>query len=519
MRLLDNFYHFDSALSFGFIAFLFIEWSIIVANFGHILYFLSLILLIIGCLSIFFLDWIFYRKKKWFSLQILFNIFQILFYGFLFFGLIIIIMGYFSFGFILLLTILISKVLRLFLVIQKYLQCRRMGLSTSISFNLKKRKIFVILFIFLFVFPSIVFLLGTTSYTVARKDVDINDIIGADQGSQAIQLSFYATLSSYNYLTNDTILRVLNGTDFGGGSLNPVEILLLLGEYELTSSSDALKLAQMVNKCTESGLRVWIWFVYDTVLYGHYPSFQNYQHLPEFKQVFDNWVQNYSLNIHGILFDNEMDQVIVDTDLSDIFSYLKVILNYRRTVQADWVNAVNMYESVANNWSAQGYEIGLIGMEMTLSDLKDGDPDIQQLQGIVNNPPDMWDRVGFMLYRGCEYHPTPYGRDYLYNLADLHKKLYGERAVVALGCMDYAAYKTVDNILKDIAILKSLNYSTVELFEFRAFYDAFEYNGLLSILNSTLNGWKYPRFQINFYTVEYLLRSALMLADLFLDFF
>ncbi|MHA1357597.1 MAG: hypothetical protein ACTSRC_05770 [Candidatus Helarchaeota archaeon] len=394
-----------------------------------------------------------------------------------------------------------------------------MGWSRSISFKTKRRKLIVMFLIGLFLLPIIIFSLGLTSFTIAKKDININNILGEDQGSSAIQLSLYASLSSYNYLTNETILRALNGTAFGGGALIPAEILLLVAEYELQDSGDALKLAEIVNKCTQSGLNVWIWFVYNTSLYGHYPSFQNYQHLPEFKQVFDNWVQNYSLNVYGLLFDNENDQSITDTDLSDIVNLLRTIFHHRQSARNNWTIAVNIFESVANNWSAQGYQIALIGMDTTLSDIRDGDADIQQLLGNINNPPDMWDRVGFMLYRSCEYHSAPYGCDYLYNLAALHKQIYGERAVVALGCMSYDAYNTIDKILKDIAILKSLNYSMIELFEFRAFYNAFGYDGLLSILNSTLEGWKYPSFQIPFYTVEYFLRAALTLADILLDFF
>ena len=275
----------------------------------------------------------------------------------------------------------------------------------------------------------------------------------------------------------------------------------------------------MVNKSTQSGLNVWIWFVYDISLYGHYPSYQNYEHLPEFKQVFDDWVQNYSLSIHGMLFDNELDQEITDTGLTDILHYVKTILQHRKAVKENWSLAADMYESVASNWSAQGYEIALIGSDFTLEDLRDGDADIQQMFGIVNSPPDMWDRVGFMMYRSCEYHTTPFGQDYLYNLADFHKKMFGDRAVVALGCMGYEAYDTVDEILADIALLKHLRYTTVELFEMGAFYNTFGYNGLISVLNSTLNGWKYPEFQVEFYTAEYLIRSALFLADILLNFF
>ncbi|MHA1131799.1 MAG: hypothetical protein ACTSQQ_13445, partial [Candidatus Helarchaeota archaeon] len=121
-----------------------------------------------------------------------------------------------------------------------------MGWSRSISFKTKRRKLIVMFLIGLFLLPIIIFSLGLTSFTIAKKDININNILGEDQGSSAIQLSLYASLSSYNYLTNETILRALNGTAFGGGALIPAEILLLVAEYELQDSGDALKLAEIV---------------------------------------------------------------------------------------------------------------------------------------------------------------------------------------------------------------------------------------------------------------------------------
>lgn len=237
--------------------------------------------------------------------------------------------------------------------------------------------------------------------------------------------------------------------------------------------------------------------------------------MAEFKDLFDEWVNNFSLKIHGILFDNEMDELDVSTD--NIFGSLETMLRHRQEVQKDWEVAVETYEEAAEDWSEQGYEIALVGMEMTAIDVADRDPDIQQLYGIVNKPPDMWERVSFMFYRSCEYHTYPYGQDYLYSLAEYHKDLYSERAVVAIGCMAYAAYDDVGDILEDIAILKYLNYDTVELFEFRAFYAEFGYKGLIKLLESSLKGWKHERFIIYFYTVEYLSKSLLFLADILLN--
>ena len=287
-----------------------------------------------------------------------------------------------------------------------------------------------------------------------------------------------------------------------------------MSDSQLHHENDSVKLAHIVKNCTQSSLKVWIWFVYDEVE-GHYPSHMNYDYMEDFKDLFDDWVENHSLDIHGMLFDNEADEIDVSED--NLLGSLEVMLKHRNEVRKDWDDAVEAYEVAAEDWSDEGYKIALVGMDLTLLDTADGDPDVQQLYGIVNNPPDMWERVSFMFYRGCEYHTDPWGRDYLYNMADYHKKTYGDRAVVAIGCMAWMAYESTDDIVKDIAILKFLGYETVELFEFRAFYAEFGQKGLEKVLESSIEGWKYPKFLIYFTSFEYFSRSLLFLADILLD--
>ena len=517
--MFEKYYHVDTLFNLGFFSYLFIRWGISVWIYGDLLYSLSLSLLLGFILLTFLIDWVFFCKKKLFIIQIIFTLLLLFLFVFVFFTFLIILPGLISIGFILFLILMISKTIRFISISITYKDCKQNRLNTRLTSNhIKNRRLPVLIFISLFLFPFIVFMFGLSPFSLSSIEININNQKGPHKGSNEIQLSFYATLSSYDYLTNETVLSALNGTDFGDGKLDPTEILLLIHETEINNATHAQKLAYMVHNCTKSGLKVWIWFVYD-IDNGYYPSYEDYEYLPEFKKLFDEWVSNFSLNIHGLLFDNEMDQFAASISMDNIFSYLQTILQYRRKVKKDWQNAVEMYKNCAEEWSDQGYKIALVGMEMTLYDIIDGDPDIQQMSGIVNKPPDMWERVSFMLYRSCEYHTTPYAQDYLYTLSKLHKRLYGARAVVAIGCMSYDAYDTIDEILSDIAIMKFNGYSTTELFEFGAFYRTFGQEGLISILNSSLSGWKYPRFRIHFRTIEFLLKYLLLFADIFLDFY
>lgn len=463
------------------------------------------------------MDWLLFNKKKMFALQFLFSLLFLFVFGFVFF-LFAIVTALITIGMIIFLLLMISKSLRMVLICGTYLDCKKSRISTKVTMDhIRQRKVAAGVFSFLFLFPLIILSLGFTPISLAAIEINVNNQRGQDQGSNEIQLSFYATLSSYDYLTNTTILSALNGSSNSG---NPVEILLLVSDSSLKKyTTDAPKLAYMVGNCTASGLKVWIWFIYDDVP-GHYPSHMNYDYMPVFKALFDEWVSNYSLSIYGMLFDNEMDD---QPRYDNILEYLDSMLDKRIEVKKDWSDAVNAYKTAAAQWSAQGYKIALVGMEQTLYDVIDGDPDVQQLFGIVDDPPgiETWERVSFMFYRSCEYHAegTKNTQDYLYTLAECNKRVYGSRAVVAIGCMSYAAYDTINEIKEDIAILKFLNYDTIELFEMSAFMRTFGYDGLLSLLETSLAAWKFPSFRVNIGTTEFLSKIAVMLADVLLDFF
>lgn len=505
----------DTLLSLLFFSYLLISWVVNVATYSHLLFSFSLTCLIALILSTFLLDLLFSRKKKGFSLQILFNLLILLLYSLLLFLFTYILQNIFYLGNIIISILITSKVFRIGSLISARKKSKTRKRDSKIRLrHVKKYKIISVIFLILFCLPFIVFILGLTSSTAAVLEININDQQGTAMGSNEIQLSFYATSGSYDYLTDENVLSALNGSDIENGDLLPVEILLLVSDSQLDSTYDSRRLAQMVKNCTQSGLEMWIWFVYNEVE-GHYPAHMNYEYMDDFKRLFDEWVSNFSLNIEGILFDNEMDELDVSTE--NLFGSLETLLEHRQEVKKDWDEALNAYKTAAEDWSKQGYEIALVGMDLTLLDSADNDPDIQQLYGIVNNPPDIWERVSFMFYRGCEYHSSPWGRDYLYNMAEYHKEVYGKRAVVAIGCMAYAAYGDVEEILKDIAILKHLDYKTTELFEFKAFYEEFGYDGLIKVLKSSLKGWKIDKFIIRFYTIEYLSRSLLFLADILLN--
>ncbi len=513
-------YHIDTSINLIFFLYVFIRWLYAVFRFSLIIYSISLISAIIFILSVFFIDWYLYSKKKGFYFQIIFTVFLLLLFGFVFFLFAFVLPGVIKLGSVVFFLLMIIKLLRLYSIITTFQGLKRTNISTKLSIHqIIERKAFTVAFIAIFLFPTIVFSIGLSSITVASIEIDINNQRGEGKGSNEIQLSFYATLSSYDYLTNKKVLKALNGTGVGDGKLLPVEILLLVADSELKDENSSLKLAYMAKNCTESGLNVWIWFVYNDVE-GHYPSYSNHEYVLEFKDLFDEWVENNSLDIYGVLFDNEMDPNLPDLAEDGLYGYVDGLITKRDESKEDWNDAVDSYKTVAEEWSEEGYKIALVGMDLTLIDSVDGDPDIQQMYGIVDDPPEIWDRVSFMFYRSCEYNVgTPNNRDYLYNLADYHKKVYKDQAVVAIGCMSYEAYKEVDDIVKDIALLKHLNYETVELFEFRAFYAEFGYNGLIEVLESSLEGWKHAKFNINFYTLEYISRALLFLLDIFLNFY
>lgn len=421
----------DSALNVLAFSYLFIKWLISTWIFGFFIYSLSLSFLLSAIMMVIIIDLYLFIKKRLFTIQLIISFLSSFIFSVILFVLISITIGAISILVIVFAVLLFFKIIRLVTIFKTYLNYKKSRITTKISFiQFKKKSPIFALFLFLLVFPLAVIAIGMESNGVYLINININNQLGLNGGSRQIQLSFYANLDSYDYLTNTTILQVLNGSDFGGDNLKPVEILLLVRENSLLDPLKARKLARIIQNCSISGLNVWTWFVYNASN-GYYPSYEDYNHLPLFKNLFDEWVSNFSLNIHGILFDNEIDQFAASFSMDDIFNYLQGMINYRRTTKENWNKAISVYKNVMSQWKSQGYEIALIGMDMTLYDILDNDPDMQQLAGIINYPPNTWDRVSFMLYRHCEYHGAPYSQQYLYFLSRVNKKVFSNRAAVA----------------------------------------------------------------------------------------
>jgi len=507
----------DTVFNLVIISYFFIKLGWGISIYGYAIYLLSLLFLLGVIYFILVFDWLIYYKKKLFTWQITFSFLTLLVYGTIFFIFIYFLPGLISVGFFLFLALIISRILRIYVIFTTYFNCRKAVYKTRIKLNYIKTKtglIFITIFLVLSIMPSIIFGLGMSAYNVIGIDIDNCSENGENQGCQPLQLNFYANIYSHEYLTNKTILGVLNGSNFGNGQLKPVEILLLIRENEINDPVKSQELVNIIQNCTTNGLKIWIWFVYNKSN-GYYPSWEDATHLKVFKENFDKWVEENSLDIYGIIFDNEADELINNLPIG--FDLLKNGVEHMTTTRNNWSEVVSIYESIASNWSQQGYKMALVGVDFTLLDLIDGDPDFQQLGGIINNPPDFWERVSFMMYRGCSLTGDPLDRDYLFLMSGLHKRFYEDRAVAALGCMGYNAYLTVDDILKDLAIIKAQNYSTVELFEFKAFYDNFGYDGLISIMNASLTGWSYPKFRVNYDTFEFLYKVGLIFIDTLLD--
>lgn len=478
---------------------------------------------LIGCVGVMIiLDRYLFHEKKWYGVQLIFNVLSLLVYLLLVIIVFITYLEVNSYVFLISTVLMGTKGVRVIIIATSFINSRKNQIYTRIKFNsLRTRPGIALILIFLFILPLMVFGLGFTDYSLEGVNIEISEQSQPGRGKQPIQISFYASLASYDYIMDEKVLKALSGEILGDEQPMPAEVLMFMEEQHISSQTEeGKKIADMVKACNDHGINVWVWFVY-TRENGFYPSFEDYELLPKFKQYFDDWVEQYSLEIKGILYDNEMDEAISQLDLNaDLLGYLDAILERREMIYSDQENAVAMYESISQQWKQeQGYDIALVGMENSIYDQIDGDQDLQYIFGIINNPPDMWERVSFMFYRHCEYHANSYTPDYLYLLSNLHKRLYKHRAAVAIGCMSYPAYDTINEILTDIAILKFLNISTVEIFEFRAFYAKFGYDGLISILRSSSSDWKHPKFRINFHTQEFLMRGGAMLGDVLLDLF
>ncbi|MHA1819547.1 MAG: hypothetical protein ACTSU2_13695 [Promethearchaeota archaeon] len=538
-RINNNyFFKFEGAMNIFLFLYLFIRMGISVWRYGLPLYAFSFTLFMGFIIALFILnDWVFLQKNVLYSYQILFSIalcalYSILVIVSLVFHLIL------TIGFFLFLILAVLKIVR----IKKLIQSERRedkrffkDFIKSLKFSLKimkGQKLKALALMVLILVPGFVFGIGITSHSLSSFEINLNNKSNNnDNSGSAFQISFYADIRSYDYLTNKTILSLLNwtalkeeyaskGIIYKESDYKPAEILLLVRETYLNDSVNAGKLAEIIRNCTNSGIHVWTWFVYTHEL-GYYPSYEDYKHLPEFKSLFDSWVSNYSLNIYGILFDNEMDEYTNVISWNNFISYIGDMINYRISVRNDWNNAVNEYTKVINEWKAEGYKVGLIGMEMALYDMLDGDPDLQQMGGIINDPPNInvWDNISYMLYRHCESRSEPTGIDTFYALSKLERSLYGEKATVAIGCMGRTPYDKIDGILKDIALVKSLGYNGIQIFVFQDLYTAFGYNGLASILNSSLANWQYPKYKISIGAEDVIVKFLLLAGDIYLGFY
>ena len=223
---LNFLYLIDSILGTGFFSFLLISWIINVFTYNHVLLALAIFLLVILILSLFIIDWILISRKKGFILQAAFNFFLLALYTVLLSLFTYILQDILYFGFFIFTILAVFKIIRIGSLINLKRQLNRENRDTKITLlHFKRRKPSVIFLIVLFCFPLVVFLTGLTPYSVAFIEIEINNQQGTDEGSNEIQLSFYATLGSYEYLTDEKVLAALNGTDFGEGELPPVEVL------------------------------------------------------------------------------------------------------------------------------------------------------------------------------------------------------------------------------------------------------------------------------------------------------
>ncbi|MHA1197126.1 MAG: hypothetical protein ACTSRH_15650, partial [Promethearchaeota archaeon] len=209
------------------------------------------------------IDLYLFIKKRVFTIQLIISFLSSFLFSVILFLLISITIGAISILVIVFAVLLFSKIIRLATIFKAYLDYKKARITTKISLiQFKKKSPILVLFLFLLIFPLAVIAIGMDSNGVYLIDININNQLGLNGGSRQIQLSFYANLDSYDYLTNTTILRALNGSDFGGGNLKPVEILLLVRENNLVDPIKARKLAHIIQNCSNSGLNVWTWFVY-----------------------------------------------------------------------------------------------------------------------------------------------------------------------------------------------------------------------------------------------------------------
>ncbi|NHK30814.1 MAG: hypothetical protein FK730_05645 [Asgard group archaeon] len=413
-------------------------------------------------------------------------------------------------NFILFLSLVLLKAMRITIIILNIIKKKNKTIQHFEKKVPHKTVIFGMIIIFIIILPTILSPVLVYQSKSSSTKIEYKE-------NKDIQLSFYATIDSYNYLTNTTILNLLNGSSHPG-DIEPIEILLLIRESHLLDIAQSKKLAEIITNCSSSNIKVWTWFIY-TFENGYYPSWEDSEHLEPFKLLFDNWVVQYSLNIEGILFDNELDHEFYNFSFEKPFKTVKRLLDRRNLAKNNWSLVLDNYELVIDSWRNQGYQIALVGSDLALIDTLDRDIDIQQTLGIVNFPVNYWDRVSIMMYRYCPSHFIPLSQNYLLSLGQLLKSQIGSLTVAALGCMGYGCYQNLNEIMEDIALMKFLDYNRVELFEFGAFFQNFGYEGLMNILNCSLSNCIYPEFNIQKNSSDSLYFLGITIADVLLDFF
>ncbi|MBN2155379.1 MAG: hypothetical protein JW776_05005 [Candidatus Lokiarchaeota archaeon] len=455
---------------------------------------------------------IWFIQKKAFTIQLMYSIITILVNACILSIFSLFLSVKLSLGFFLYLFLLLSNVARFGCVIVEILQCKRKGIQTRLQIRGKQNYFYAL--IITFVILQSVIILPTNGLGIYYKTIDINS---DPYMNETLKLSFYASEVSYDYLTNNSILGVLNGSSNLG--VIPAQIIMHVSENTLMDSNKSFRTAKIIQNCTSSGIDVYIWFYYEEN--GMYPSWEDISYLPVFKSIFDSWVANFALNITGIIMDFEFDQTVSEETPRSPFSSMYNLLGHKLETEKNWTETVDAYVSIMNDWrSTFGYEIGLVGMDMTLRDM-DGDPDIQQMFGIINYPPetDYWDRASYMLYRHCEYHVNPNTQGYVFMQSRIVNKYYPENGAVAIGCTgSFPTYDTTDKILHDLALVKYTGIDTIELFEFQGFFTHFGIQGLQSVMNASKVGWEYPKFRILLSSFDYITFLGSYAVDVLMNF-
>lgn len=108
----------------------------------------------------------------------------------------------------------------------------------------------------------------------------------------------------------------------------------------------------------------------------------------------------------------------------------------------------------------------LIAMPIVLDDQLFGGNTLQTLYDMASIPPHNWDSFGYMIYRQDELPEEGYrtGNHFVYSYGRSIKKLHGDRSNILLGVADVGPYENIDEIIKDVTIVKSLGIPMIGFF-------------------------------------------------------